>query len=118
MNCCDNCGNTHDTCACDKKIISPQPANQVHHKIGLEYAAGTIGKSEHGAVAIMRWNNGYDDVMGRIFAAAPELFDACVRMMVGITRQSTETCEWYEGIAQDAVEEARKAIAKAMKHHE
>lgn len=30
------------------------------------------------------------------------------RMYVGITGQSTETCEWYKGIALDAATEYRK----------
>lgn len=49
----------------------------------------------------------------RLIAAAPELLSACERMMVGLLKQSTPTCEWYEGIEYDGAEEARSAIAKA-----
>ncbi len=48
-----------------------------------------------------------------LIAAAPELLNACVRMMVGITKRDSHNCEWYEGIEVDGAEEARAAIAKA-----
>ncbi len=53
------------------------------------------------------------DANARLIAAAPELLNACVRMMVGITKRDSHNCEWYEGIEVDGAEEARAAIAKA-----
>lgn len=35
---------------------------------------------------------------------------ASVRMMVGINQQSTDDCEWYEGIGHDGVAEFGKAL--------
>ena len=49
----------------------------------------------------------------KLEAAAPDLLDACVRMMVGITKESTPDCEWYEGIEYDGAAEAKVAIVKA-----
>ncbi len=44
-----------------------------------------------------------------------ELLSACIRMMVGINKESRPDlkCEYYEGIAQDGADEADVAICKA-----
>jgi hypothetical protein len=42
-----------------------------------------------------------------------KLLAASIRMMVGITKKSTPTCEYYEGIEFDGADEAQAAIASA-----
>jgi len=43
-------------------------------------------------------------------ADCENLLAACLRMIVGITKQSVPTCDWYEGIEYDGCEEAIVAI--------
>ena len=47
-----------------------------------------------------------------LLAQRDELLAACDRMIVGITKQDTVTCEWYEGIEYDTIDEARAAIER------
>lgn len=46
--------------------------------------------------------------------AHAELISAGIRMMVGITGESTATCEWYEGIPEDAAGESQAALLKVQ----
>lgn len=44
-----------------------------------------------------------------------ELLAALDRMVVGVTGQSSPTCEWYEGITDDTIAEARAVILMARR---
>lgn len=41
------------------------------------------------------------------------LRSASIRLLVGLTGQSTQNCEWYEGIKEDAIDELTAALALA-----
>lgn len=47
-------------------------------------------------------------------ACLPDLVSACIRMVVGITKQNAEGCYWYEGIEHDGAAEARQVFRKMM----
>ncbi len=40
------------------------------------------------------------------------------RLIVGITGESVKDCEWYEGIGQDAIGEARRLLCDIEKEKE
>ena len=43
-----------------------------------------------------------------------DVISALARLVVGVTKQSSTTCDWYEGILGDALDEAQQAIAHAQ----
>ena len=54
---------------------------------------------------------GLNDVE-KLKAQNAELLRALERLTVGVTKESTEFCEWYEGIEFDAIDEAHAIINK------
>ena len=75
----------------------------------LEYAAGTIGNARRGVVAMLpRGAWGYDDEIGRLIAAAPDLL-AALRETI---RQFPARDKMHT-LQRVAFDDARAAIAKA-----
>lgn len=49
----------------------------------------------------------------KVCASRDALGVALERLIVGVTKESTPTCDWYDGIEWDAVEESRTALREA-----
>ena len=61
---------------------------------------------------------GYGNAINYLLSQRNDLMSACERMIVGITKEDTDNCEWYEGIEHDAAAEAQEVMDKIQKQGE
>lgn len=72
--------------------------------IGNEVSKPQLGLAYHELIRAR-------DLVQQLRTQRAALAGAIIRMMVGVTRESLPTCDYYEGIEHDACDEARAALA-------
>lgn len=96
--------------------IAGRPVRR-HVSVSRTYVGGggrmaTIVRDDGGLV-VAECNLIYAAEILRCVNSHDALLAALDRMLVGITGESTPTCDWYEGIAEDTIEQARAALKSA-----
>jgi len=69
-------------------------------------ADAPLATSKNGGSPSPRRLEDYDELRKRLDRTT----NTMVRLMVGVTKQSSDGCDWYEGIEHDAAGEAREIL--------